>query len=49
MRKALFVFDTSVNPAHLASFCLETGVESLILHPGFFEDDRFQESSDETV
>jgi len=41
MHKGLFVFDPSVEPSELASFCLETGVDALILSPAFFEDDRF--------
>ncbi len=44
MRKALFVFDSSVDPAQLASFCLQTGVDSPILHPGFFQNDSFSET-----
>lgn len=44
MRKALFALDNSIDPARLASFCLKTGVDSLILNPEFFEDDSFLET-----
>lgn len=38
---SIFVFDTGLDPARLASDCAEWGLERVVLHPGHLEDDRF--------
>lgn len=43
MQKSMYVFDNRVEIDPLMTFCHETGVDTLILHPGFFVDNSWIE------
>ena len=37
---ALFAFDASIDPAAFARCCRDWGIDTAVLHPGFFRDER---------
>src|SRR5512145_3356529 len=41
---ALFAFDASIDPATFARSCRDWGIDTAILHPGFFRDGRMADA-----